>query len=391
MMKRETINDLTGEMTDWRHYLHSHPETAFEETGTAAFVADRLRSFGLEVHTGIGKTGVVAVLRRGKPDIDPISLRADFDALDIEEENDLKHRSKHPGKMHACGHDGHTAMLLGAAKYLAMNDSFKGTVNFIFQPAEENEGGARMMIEDGLFERFPTRSVYALHNFPVLPEGFFAARKGPAMAAFDIFEITVSGTGSHAAMPHIAKDPVLASAYLISMLQSIVSRNLNPVESAVVSVTDLHGGTTYNIIPETVRLRGTTRHFLPAIQDQIETRIREIAAGLASAMSINVEVHYERRYPPVVNTDREVDEALAAAVSVAGKDRVITSLPPLMGSEDFAFMLNKKPGAYLGIGAGNPRKNGMLHQPGYDFNDNLLPVGASYWAALVEMLLPKEP
>jgi amidohydrolase len=384
-----SIQKLVPEMTDWRHYLHRHPETAFEENITAGFVADRLKSFGLDVATGIGITGVVGTLRRGDGDPEPIALRADFDALDIEEENDLNYRSEHPGKMHACGHDGHTAMLLGAAKYLSESDIFRGTVHFIFQPAEENEGGAKKMVDDGLFDRFPCRAVYGLHNFPILPEGYFALRKGPAMAAFDIFEILLKGTGSHAAMPHIAKDPVVAAAYLVTMFQSIVGRNVNPVESAVVSVTDIHGGSTYNVIPETVRLRGTTRHFLPGIQDLVESRIREISAGLASSMGIDIDVRYERRYPPVVNTDREVDEAVAAASAVASPEKVITAIPPLMGSEDFAFMLKEKPGAYIGLGAGAPRENGMLHQPGYDFNDALLPIGASYWAALVKSLLPK--
>ncbi len=385
----EAVANMTDEMTEWRHYLHRHPETAFEERITSAYVAGLLESFGLEVSVGIGKTGVVATLRRGDTNAGPVALRADFDALDIEEENGCAYRSEHPGKMHACGHDGHTAMLLGAAKLLARDGGFSGTVHFIFQPAEENEGGGRAMIEDGLFERFPCGSVYALHNFPVLPVGCFAIRKGPMAAAFDIFDIEVRGAGGHAAMPHIAKDPVVAAAHLVCALQTIASRNLNPVEAAVVSVTEIRGGAAYNVIPASVAMRGTTRHFLPAVQDMVEARLKEIASGTGAAMGVDVEVKYERRYPALSNSDRETDNAIEAASRVVPREGVITALPPLMGSEDFAFMLARTPGAYIGIGAGAPGKNGMLHQAGYDFNDALLPIGASYWVELVRMLLPE--
>ncbi|MCX6007164.1 MAG: amidohydrolase, partial [Chloroflexi bacterium] len=270
---------LESEMKEWRHYLHAHPETSFQEHTTSAFVAEKLRAFGLAVTSGIGGTGVVGTLSSGQKG-KAIGLRADMDALDIQEENDLDYKSTVPGKMHACGHDGHTSMLLGAAKYLASKGIFNGTVQFIFQPAEENEGGGRAMIEDGLFKRFPVDSVFGLHSFPILPEGSFAIHSGPMMAAYDVFDINIRGTGGHAAMPNIGRDPIVAAAHIITILQTIVSRNADPVESAVISVTEIKGGTAYNIIPETVTLRGTTRHFQPHIQDMIELRMKEVLKGV---------------------------------------------------------------------------------------------------------------
>jgi amidohydrolase len=388
MEKPDPLEKLVPEMTAWRHHLHAHPETAFEEKETAAFVAEKLRSFGCGVAAGIGRTGVVGTIRRGTGD-GSIGLRADMDALDIMEENDLPYKSKNPGKMHACGHDGHTAMLLGAAKYLSEHGRFSGTVHVIFQPAEENEGGGRAMVEDGLFTRFPMRAVYGLHAFPVLPAGYFAVRAGPIMAAFDIFDISISGAGGHAAMPHFTKDPVVAAAHMITMFQSIVARNVDPVESAVVSVTDLHGGATYNVIPESVRLRGTTRHFQPHVQDLVENRLKEIAHGVAQSFGVRADVTYERRYPAVVNTPAETGEAVRAAAAVVGDDKVLTGIPPVMGSEDFAFMLRERPGCYMAIGAGTPRPNGMPHRPGFDFNDGILSLGAKYWSRLAESLLPE--
>ncbi len=344
---------LEFEMREWRRYLHAHPETAFQEHNTAAFVAEKLKSFGLKVQSGIGGTGVVGTLSRGKG-TKAIGLRADMDALDIQEENDLPHKSTVPGKMHACGHDGHTAMLLGAAKYLANNETFTGTVQFIFQPAEENEAGGRAMVEDGLFSRFPVDSVFGLHNFPILPEGSFAIRSGPIMAAFDVFEIVVRGVGGHAAMPHSTHDPVVAASYAVTMFQTIVSRNSDPLEGAVLSVTEIKGGTTYNVIPDTVTLRGTTRHFNPNIQNMIESRMGEILKGVELSMGVTTELKYMRRYPAVVNTVKETDEAIKTASLVAGQDNVFTNIPPVMGSEDFSFMLQARPGAYIAIGAGMP-------------------------------------
>jgi amidohydrolase len=383
------IEKMGQELREWRRHLHAHPETAFEEYGTSDFVAERLASFGIEVQRGLGKTGVVGTLSRGGDSKDAIGLRADIDALDIEEENTFDYKSQNKGKMHACGHDGHTVMLLGAAKYLSENETFRGTVHFIFQPAEENEGGGGKMVEDGLFEKFPVRSVFGMHNFPVLPVGYFAIRSGPVMAAFDVFTITVKGVGAHGARPMDAKDAILASAHLITMFQTVVSRNINPLDSAVISVTEVHGGTTWNVIPETVTMRGTTRSFQEQVQDMIESRMREIAQGVASSMGVSVDLDYERRYPATVNSAQETEEAIRAASMVVSEDRVLTDIQPVMGSEDFAFMLKERPGAYIAIGGGDPRPNGMPHQPGYDFNDEILPIGVSYWVNLIEMLLPK--
>lgn len=383
-----SIKTLLPELTEWRHQLHSWPETAFEETRTAAFVAEKLESFGLDVHTGIAKTGVVGTLKKGTSEAPAIALRADMDALNITEENDLPYRSQNPGKMHACGHDGHTTMLLGAAQLLAESDAFDGTVHFIFQPAEENEGGASVMVREGLFKQFPVRSVFGMHNFPVLPMGHFAITRGPMMAAFDIFDIHIKGKGSHAAMPQQSRDPIAAAAYLVNQLQSIVSRNLTPIEGSVISVTQINGGTSYNIIPNDVHLRGTTRHFQPHIQDTIEMRMNEVVDGVSRAMGVQAELVYERRYPATVNTEAETDAAVEAARMVAGRDQVSDNFPPVMGSEDFAFMLQEKPGAYIGLGAGEPQEGGMLHQSRYDFNDSLLPLGISYWETLVKNLLP---
>ncbi|MGH7091977.1 MAG: M20 aminoacylase family protein, partial [Stellaceae bacterium] len=318
-----------------------------------------------------------------------IGLRADMDALPMDEHNTFDHRSQHKGRMHACGHDGHTTMLLGAARYLAETRNFAGTIHFIFQPAEENEGGARVMVEEGMLARHPVEAIYGMHNWPGLPSGQFAVRPGPMMAAFDIFEITVSGRGAHAAMPHLGIDPIVAAAQIVNGLQTIASRNTHPLQGAVVSVTQIHGGDTWNVIPDTVVLRGTTRAFDPEVRDALEPAIRRIAEGVAAALGASVALRYERRYPPTVNSPAETEIAAAAAAALVGADNVRRDLLPSMGAEDFAWFLQEKPGAYIWIGNGEAAAGAMLHNPHYDFNDEILPLGASYWARLAESILAK--
>ena len=384
------IAALAAEMKTWRHHLHAHPETAFEEAATAAFVADRLRSFGLDVHTGLARTGVVGVLR-GRDAADgaehAIGLRADLDALHIHEQSGVVHASRHAGRMHACGHDGHTTMLLGAAAALARRKNVRGTVHFIFQPAEENEGGGRVMVDEGLFERFPMRAVYGMHNWPSLPLGTIAVRPGALMGAYDIFEIVATGKGAHAAMPYQGKDPMLFASHAIGALQTIVARNLHPLDAGVVSVTQVHAGDTWNVIPQEVVLRGTVRTFRPEVQALIEQRMRTIVAGVAATFEMTATIRYERRYPATVNDPAETQHAIAAAAAVVGKANVDTDPTPNMGSEDFAFMLQQKPGCYVWLGAGRGPDTPNLHNPHYDFNDDALAIGASYWVTLAEQQL----
>jgi amidohydrolase len=384
----DRIRELHGEMTAWRRDIHAHPETAFEEHRTSQVVAGLLTAFGLEVHRGLAKTGVVGSLRAGSGGR-AIGLRADLDALHIREQNTFAHRSNYDGKMHACGHDGHTTMLLGAAKYLAATRNFDGTIHFIFQPAEENEGGGRAMVEEGLFERFPCEAVYGMHNWPGMPVGQFGAMPGPVMASFDVFEIAIAGRGAHGAMPHTGIDPVVAGAALVQTLQTIPSRNVNPVDAAVVSVTQFHAGDTWNVIPEAATLRGTTRAFRPAVQDAIEAGIRRIVAGIDAAYGTSSTVRYERRYPPTINAERETAIAGEAIAKVVGAANLLTDLQPTMGAEDFAFMLQAKPGSYVFIGNGPGEGGCILHNPHYDFNDEILPIGASYWATLAEQVLTR--
>jgi len=383
------IDALVPEMRQWRHHIHSHPETAFEETETSAFVAEKLRAFGLEVHTGMAKTSVVGVLRgngsggSGRA----IGLRADLDALHVHERSGVPYASRHEGKMHACGHDGHTTMLLGAAKVLAGKKSCEGTVYFIFQPAEENEGGGRVMVEEGLFDKFPMRAVYGMHNWPRKPLGSFAMRAGPLMGAYDIFEIVVTGKGAHAAMSYTGKDPMLFVAHVINALQTIVARNLHPLDAGVVSVTQVHGGDTWNVIPQEVVLRGTVRSFKREVQDTIEQRMRAIVSGVAATFEMSATLRYERRYPALVNAEAETQHAVAAATTIVGAANVDTDPMPEMGSEDFAFMLQEKPGCYVWLGAGRGPDTPNIHSPQYDFDDDALAIGASYWVTLAEQQL----
>jgi len=381
------IVDFADDMTEWRRDLHAHPELAFEEHRTADFVAEKLRGFGLEVHEGLAGTGVVGTLSRGRANR-AIGLRADMDALSIKENNTFSHRSKVDGKMHACGHDGHVCMLLGAARYLANSDDFEGTVNFIFQPAEENEGGGRVMVEEGLFEKFPVESVFAMHNIPGMPTGHFAVKSGPMMAAFDIFKLKITGQGTHAAMPHLGIDPIVIGTKIVESYQTIVSRLIDPQQPAVISVTRFHAGDTYNVIPDQVEISGCTRCFNPKTQYLIETRLREIAEGICASFGAKVEFSYERRYPPTINSEAESILAGDVASALVGEVNVNRAPQAAMGSEDFAYMLQERPGSYVWIGNGDGEGSCMVHNPGYDFNDQILPIGASYWAKMVEHLLP---
>ena len=371
----------------WRQHIHAHPEMAFKEYETAAFVAERLREFGLTVHEGIAGTGVVGTLTKGGGNR-AIGLRADLDALPIVEANTFEHASKTPGVMHACGHDGHTCMLLGAAAYLAKTETFSGTVHFIFQPAEENEGGAKTMVDAGLFEQFPVEAVYGMHNIPGIPVGHFAVKPGPMMAAFDIFDITVIGRGGHAAIPQQAVDPLLIGTKIVEALQTLVAREINPQEPAVLSVTQFEGGDAYNVIPDQVRIGGCTRCFSVRVQTQFEQSIQRIASGIASSFGATIEYRYERRYPPTVNSVEETEFAARAAITTSSSEAVNRNPKPSMGSEDFAYMLLEKPGCYIWIGNGDGEGSCMIHNPGYDFNDDILPIGASYWSHLVAQLLP---
>jgi len=382
------IAEFHEEMTAWRRELHRHPETAFEEYWTSDFIAEKLESFGIEVHRGLAGTGVVGTLK-GKGDGGAIGLRADIDALDITEQTGLDYASENPGKMHACGHDGHTAMLLGAAKYLAETRNFSGTVQFIFQPAEENEGGGKRMVEEGLFEKFPVDSVWGMHNWPGMPVGTVAVRAGAMMAAYDMFELDIKGVGGHGAMPHLGIDPILVSAQVVTALQSIASRNVDPMDAVVVSVTKIHGGDAYNVIPGMVQLAGTTRSFRPEVRDMIEPRMKQIIDGVCAGFGATAELRYEKRYPPTVNSEAETEMAAAVAERLVGGEKVVRDPTPSMGGEDFAFMLEEKPGCYIWMGIGGGGEGKMLHNAGYDFNDEALPWGASYWSQLVEDRLPR--
>ncbi len=383
------IADFHADMTGWRRELHQHPELSYEERWTSEFVAKRLEEFGIEVHRGLAVTGVVGKLVGRSDNGKAIGLRADMDALPILEANDTPYKSQNPGRMHACGHDGHTTMLLGAAKYLAETRNFDGTVYFIFQPAEEGGAGGERMIQDGLFEKFPVETVWGMHNIPGIPVGEFAVKAGPMMAGTSEFDIVVHGRGGHAAMPHQNVDPVVIAAELVGALQSIASRNTHPVESVVVSVTQIHGGDAYNVIPPSMVLRGTVRAYRDEVMDLAEARMRQVVDGVTMAHGGRGEVDFRRGYPATINHEAETEIAAQVAAALVGADKVDRNPTPSMGGEDFAYMLNARPGSYVWIGNGAADAGAMLHNPGYDFNDEVLPLGASYWSKLVEAELPR--
>jgi amidohydrolase len=383
------IADFHADLTAWRRDIHANPEIAFEEHRTAALVAAKLEEFGIEVHRGLAGTGVVGTLKGNQPGGRAIALRADMDALPMPEANGFEHASRNPGKMHACGHDGHTVMLLGAARYLAETRNFAGTVHFVFQPAEEGGGGGRVMVEQGLFDKFPAEEVYGMHNWPGLPAGQFASRVGPVMAATDQFEITVEGRGGHAAQPDKTVDPVVVGSQIVGALQTIASRNADPIKSVVVSVTQFHAGSAFNVIPQTAWLCGTIRTFDATLRKQVQERLKAIAEGMAAALGGSATVNFRFGYPATVNHEAQTEKALAVAEKVAGADNVVHDVAPSMGGEDFAYMLLEKPGSYIFIGNGPEVEGQKLHQVNYDFNDEILPVGASYWAQLVENVLAR--
>ncbi len=376
--------NLHETMQAWRHDIHRHPELAFEEQRTASKVAELLTGFGLEVHTSIGNTGVVGVLKKGSSER-AIGLRADMDALKILEQNTFEYRSVNEGKMHACGHDGHTAMLLGAAQYLAGEGEFDGTAVFIFQPAEEHGDGAKAMIEDGLFERFPVDAVYAIHNFPSLATGKFAVRAGSIMAAEDNFEIIINGVGCHAAMPHLGKDTIVIGAEIVTAMQSLVSRTLDPIDNAVVSFTEFITNGTVNVVPGQVILKGDTRSLTTAVQDHIEHTMERIVSGICAAHGASYEFSYRRNFVPTINTPEEAEIAASIASIVVGADNVVGNSRPVMASEDFGYMLQARPGAYLLLGNREEGLGGCsLPNPAYDFSDDILSIGADFWVTLVQ-------
>ena len=379
------VADLHKEISAWRRDFHAHPELRYDVHRTAAAVADKLKSFGCdEVVPGIGRTGVVGVIRGRKPGQKVVGLRADMDALPIEEETGLPYKSTVPGKMHACGHDGHTAMLLGAAKYLAETRNFAGTAVMIFQPAEEGGAGALAMIKDGLIGRFGIEEVYGMHNYPGLAVGEFAIRPSAMMAAADHIEINLEGKGGHAARPHLAVDTILVGAQIINQLQSIVARNVDPLEAAVVSVCMFQAGNTDNVIPQHAKLRGTARSLTKEVGELLHQRINEVVEGTAKLYGAKAEVIYTNGYPVLVNHERQTEFAAAVAREIAGTDKVDTDVAPVMGAEDFAFMLAERPGAFIFVGNGD---SAGLHHPAYDFNDETIPVGTSYWVRLAETAL----
>jgi amidohydrolase len=380
------VADVSGEIAEWRHDLHAHPELLYDVKRTARFVADKLKAFGCdEVVTGLGRTGVVGVIRGRKgSSAKAIGLRADMDALPIEEATGLPYKSTMLGMMHACGHDGHTAMLLGAARYLAETRNFAGNAVVIFQPAEEGGAGGKAMVEDGLMETFSIGEVYGMHNFPGLPVGQFALRSGPIMAAADNLAIDIKGKGGHAARPHLAIDSILVGSQIVNNIQSIVSRNADPLDSAVVSICMFHAGNTDNVIPQTAQLRGTARSLSPHVRDLLEKRLHEVVAHTAALHGAKATLKYRRGYPVLKNHAAQAEFAAKVAGEIAGEDKINTNIAPVMGAEDFSFMLNARPGAFIFVGNGD---SAGLHHPAYNFNDEAIPFGTSYWVKLVETAL----
>ncbi len=382
------IVDYHQEMVDWRRDIHAHPELGFEEFRTSTIVAEKLEKWGIQTHREIAGTGVVGVIYGKGEGTASIGLRADMDALPIMENNDLDYRSSHAGKMHACGHDGHTTMLLGAARYLAETRNFNGVVNLIFQPAEENSGGAKVMIDEGLFARFTCDAVYGMHNYTGIPKNTFAINSGGFMAAADTVRIEIEGLGGHAALPHLCVDPIAIGVQLHAALQNIVSRNLNPASPAVISITQFNAGQVSNVIPEKATLVGSVRTVDRETRDEIRQRLSDICDGIAVAHKAKINIDYAQGYPALINHDEQTQNAISAATAVVGEKNVDSNYTPLMGAEDFSYMLEARPGAYIIIGQGDQNCVHDLHHPNYDFNDQILSVGASYWARLVEQQLP---
>jgi len=388
-MKRDLLpSRLHTEMTAWRRDIHAHPELGFEEHRTSDFVYNQLKSFGIEAHRGIGKTGVVGVLKAGTSNR-TVGLRADMDALPIQEANSFAWKSQNAGKMHACGHDGHTTMLLGAARALAETRNFDGTVHFIFQPAEEGIGGARAMIDDGLFRRFPCEALFGMHNRPGLALGKFNVKAGPMMAGGAFFDIDITGKGAHGARPETSVDPVLVAAHLATALQSIVARNVRPVETAVLSVTQIHAGDAYNVIPQTARLSGTARAFSNEVMDMMGRNVARLAESIAAGFGAKAGTDWRATFPPLINDAKAADFAAMVCNEIVGEENVRRDPPLIMASEDFAFMLNEIPGCYINIGNGDGEGACEVHNPAYDFNDAALPYGASFFVKLVEKRLSK--
>jgi hippurate hydrolase len=383
------IAAFSDDLTEWRRDLHAHPELGFEETRTSAVVAAKLAEWGIEVTSGIAGTGLVGTLRAGTSNRS-IGIRADMDALPMQEENTFPHRSQNAGVMHACGHDGHTTMLLGAARYLAETRNFDGTVHFIFQPAEEGGGGGRVMVEEGLFDRFPCDAVYGAHNDPTIPVGQMTAVTGQVCAAADRFWITITGRGGHAARPHRAIDPVLIGSHIVVALHSIVSRRIDPLDAAVLSICQFHAGSAGNVIPESAVLNGTVRTLREPVRDEVEAMMATIAESTAAAHGATAVLDYQRGYPPVVNAEAPTERAALAAAKLLGEGKIIRQRPPGMGGEDFAYLSNRVPGCFVRIGqAGADRGATPVHHPAYDFNDEILPIGASFWSTLVEQELAR--
>jgi len=385
----EHIRGFHAELTAFRRDMHAHPELAFQEMRTSDRVAQQLTGWGIEVHRGLAKTGLVGVIRGRKAGARSVGLRADMDCLPMHETAARPYKSQNEGRMHACGHDGHTTMLLGAARYLAETRNFDGTAYVIFQPAEEHGGGGNVMVQEGLFQRFAMDQIYALHNWPGLPPGKIAVRAGAMLAATDEIRIEVTGRGGHAALPHLAVDPVVVAAHIITALQTIASRNVSPVDAIVISVCSMQTSQVgaFNVIPNAVQLIGTVRTFRAATQELAERRIREIATGVAESLGATAKVEYLRGYPATVNTVREADFAAEVGERIFGRDNVVREFDPTMGGEDFSYMLQVRPGAYVLLGQGGGESGCYLHNPSYDFNDDVIPLGAGYLAALAEAAL----